>query len=145
MQIKAHQLIIFIGGFFLFCTDQFLKFLSQNVFTHNYLLFKVIGWNPFLNTGIAFSLPVSTNIAIALSIPILFLILYFLYLDYKKEKTRAFFGLTLLFFGALSNLLDRIIYDATRDYWLLGTGVINLADIMIVLGIYLLFSRKHIY
>lgn len=145
MHNKDRQLIIFIGGFFLFCTDQFLKFLSQNVFIHNYPLFKVFGWYPFLNTGIAFSLPVSTNIAIALSVPILFLISYFLYLDYKKEKTRVFFGLTLLFFGALSNLLDRIIYDATRDYWLLGTGVINLADMMIVLGIYLLFSRKHIY
>lgn len=144
MQTKVRQLIIFIGGFFLFCTDQFLKFLSQNIFSQNHLLYKVLGWNPFLNTGIAFSLPVSTKITIALSVPILFLIAYFLFLDYKKEKIRVFFGLTLLFFGALSNLLDRIFYDATRDYWLLGTGVINLADIMIVLGFYLLFTRKHL-
>jgi len=143
MQTKSHQLIIFIGGFFLFLIDRFIKFLSTQIFTEKYTLKNFFGWNPFRNTGIAFSLPVQSSVAIALSIPILILIIFFIITYYKKENNNIYIGLIFLFFGALSNLFDRIVYNATIDYWLLGTGIINLADLMIIFGIYLIFKNRH--
>ena len=135
MQTKVRQLIIFIGGFFLFCLDQTIKFLSLHTFTNNHLILKILGWNPFQNNGIAFSLPLSSAITILFTVPIIVIIAYFLtkYFFYPT-KLNFFIGLTLIFWGALSNLVDRIFYQATIDYFLIGTGVINIADILIVTG-----------
>ena len=48
--------------------------------------------------------------------------------------------------GALSNLIDRIVYGHTVDYVLIFTGVINLADVMIVGGfvVYFLMMKSKI-
>ena len=141
---KDHPLIFF-GGLFLFCLDRILKYSSLYIFTDNYLITKIFGWTPFKNTGIAFGLPIPNYITIFLSIPILIIIIYFLFSEYKQAKNKIFLGLIALFFGALSNLIDRIIYNTTIDYWLLGTGIINLADILIILGIYLLFVHRRFF
>ncbi len=141
---KDRQLIFF-GGLFLFCLDRILKYLSLYFFRDNYLIIKIFGWTPFKNTGIAFGLPIPNYITIFLSIPILIAIVYFLFSDYNQNKNKIFLGLTTLFFGALSNLVDRIIYSATIDYWLLGTGIINLADILIIFGIYSLFVHRRFF
>lgn len=145
MQNKVRQLIIFIGGFFLFCLDRLLKNLSLHSLTNSHLIGKIFGWYPFKNTGIAFSIPIPSFLSIALSVPILFLLFFLIIINYKKNNSILFFGLSLLFFGSLSNFIDRIFYKATIDYWLVGTGVINLADILIVTGISFIFLRKHFF
>ena len=48
-------------------------------------------------------------------------------------------GYALIFFGALSNLFDRLLYHHTVDYLLIFTAVINLADVMIVGGFVIYF------
>jgi len=40
--------------------------------------------------------------------------------------------------GALSNLIDRVLFSITIDYLRIFTSVINIADIMIVAGVVLL-------
>lgn len=146
MQQKDHQLILFFGGLFLFCLDRCLKFLSLYIYTDKHLILKIFGWNPFRNTGIAFSFPVPVYVTIILSVPILAAIIYFLFSDFIQNKNKIFLGLTFLFFGSLSNLIDRLIYGATIDYWLFGTGIINLADLLIAFGIYSLFiHRRFLY
>ncbi len=145
MQNKVRHLIIFIGGFFLFSLDRLFKFFSLNIFTENHLIGQVFGWYPFKNTGIAFSIPIPSFLSIFLSVPILLLILFLIYNNYQTNRHHFFLGLTLLFFGSLSNFIDRIIYKATIDYCLIGTGVINLADILIVVGISFIFLRKHFF
>lgn len=143
---KDHQLKKIFGGLFLFCLDRVLKYLSLYIYTDKYLMTKIFGWVPFQNTGIAFGIPVPSTITIFLSIPILIAIVYFLFSEYKQDKNKIFLGLTVLFFGALSNLIDRVTYGVTIDYWMLGTGIINLADILIIFGIYSLFvHRRFLY
>lgn len=141
MSYKIRHLIIFIGGFFLFCLDQLIKQLSLYIYTSNHLLFGMVGWNPFQNHGVAFSLPLPNILTIAFTVPIIIIIFFLLWHFHQKQnQLRHFISLTLIFWGASSNLLDRFIYKTTIDYYLVGTGVINLADILIVLGfiIYLL-------
>lgn len=131
----TRQSIIFIGGFFLFSIDRLLKFLSENIFTNPKIFFNFFGWNPYHNPGIAFNFPLPNWITITLTTPILLIITYLLIKFYKNHNhLNLFTGLSIIFWGAFSNLLDRIFFQTTLDYWLLGTGLINLADLLIISG-----------
>jgi len=61
-----------------------------------------------------------------------------------SENLWIFASLSLATAGALSNLIDRVVYGHTVDYILIFTGIINLADVLIVVGIvgYVYYSRK---
>lgn len=131
----TRQSIIFSGGFFLFLIDRLLKFLSDNIFVDQKIFFNLIGWNPYHNPGIAFSLPLPNWISITLTIPIL-LIMIFLLIKFNKNQTdlHLFTGVSIILWGAFSNLIDRVIFQSTIDYWLFGAGLINLSDILIISG-----------
>ena len=71
------------------------------------------------------------------------------YLFYKELGKKALFtpnlllAWSILLVGAISNLLDRIIYHQVIDYFLIGTAIINLGDVLIVGGLVIyLFSLK---
>jgi lipoprotein signal peptidase len=140
---KIRPLIIFIGGFFLFILDQIVKQLALNIFIENRLWLNILGWHPFKNSGIAFSLPLPNSLTVLLTIPTLLIILVLLWNFRKHPKHyHYFFGLCLIFWGAASNLFDRIFYKTTIDYFLIGTGVINTADILIIFGFIIVFSKQ---
>ncbi len=136
---------LFLSGLFLIF-DQSLKYFALQNFdsAHTYLGF--FGWKPFLNPGVAFSLPVPQPIILLFTIPVL-IFLACLILRAWNSKTAPpthVLGLSLVFFGALSNLIDRLIFKHTVDYLLLYTGVFNVADLMIIAGflLYLWISTK---
>ena len=53
----------------------------------------------------------------------------------NKKRTLLFsFGIYLIVAGAISNLIDRILFTITIDYFRIVTSIINLADVMIVVG-----------
>ena len=140
---KIRPLLIFTGGFFLFTVDQTIKYLALKIFTTNLLWLNTLGWHPFKNSGIAFSLPLPNIFTIALTVPTLVIISVLLWGVKNNHKNfYYFFGLCLIFWGAISNLLDRIIYKTTIDYFLIGTGVINLADILIISGFIIIFFKQ---
>lgn len=124
---KQTRLLLIAGGFFLF--DQFLKWFSLNHFTSNHIYGGWVGWQPFLNSGVAFGIPLPSLITIILTAPIIILLTIFIWQNKEHSKPLIFVAI-----GALSNLVDRIFYQHTVDYFLFFTGVINLADIMIVGG-----------
>lgn len=131
----TRQSTIFTGGFFLFLFDRLLKFLSENTFTNPKVFMKIFGWQPYHNPGIAFNLPLPNWLSITLTVPILLIIIFFLIKFYKNQSAlHIFVGLSVIFWGALSNMIDRIFFHSTLDYWLLGTGLINLADLLIISG-----------
>lgn len=92
-----------------------------------------------LNKGIAFSLPVPMWLFVAVSVPLLlFIVLWGFRLRHHGEDSRlaAVFA---LFAGAVSNILDRMLYDGVVDYLaFLGRSVVNLADGMIVAAVIVL-------
>ncbi len=130
------------GGLFLLL-DQLLKFIARSDQTTAYYLVEPwIGWEYFENTGIAFSLPLPETIVLLITPIILFGV--FVYWNKKETKTPLFtFSINLIIFGALSNFLDRMLFGYTIDYIRIFTGIINVADIIIVLGILLLFIDEH--
>lgn len=136
-------------GILYLATDQILKYIARSSPEASAYLWKpYIGWEYFENSGIAFSIPFPNNLLILIT-PFVILGLSLIMTSYRcKQSLRAcarqklsphfVFGLLLIIFGASSNLIDRILFDATIDYLRFGTAVVNVADIMIVAGVLLL-------
>ena len=140
MKKKSYLLFYNLIGIFLLLLDQSLKFFSRNNPKYYFYIWKnLIGWEYLPNYGIAFSLPIPNLITIILTPLIILLLIYYFYK--KKNKTNLFYlSSSFIIFGAISNYIDRILFSFTIDYFRFFTGVINLADVMIVLGgILLLF------
>lgn len=140
-QIFRPTEIASVGGFFLLA-DQVLKYFARANpdFTH-YIWRPWLGWELFLNKGIAFSLPFP-NWLIILVTPALLLLLFV----WDREKKRGWlfqFGVCLIISGAVSNFVDRVLCGATIDYLRVLTGVVNLADMLIVVGACLVIFDKN--
>lgn len=103
----------------------------------------------FTNANLAFGLPVPQLLIIILTFLILIVLGFLWWFDLIKSNFLAVFGLSLIILGALSNLLDRLIFGYVIDYLnLFIWPVFNLADCMIVIGVLIyfiniLFSKKN--
>ncbi len=144
MEMKKSPWIIWVGGFFLVSLDQILKYLARTTpHTQVYLIKDWLGWEYFENTGIALSLPLPQWVVLFSTPIILVLVIYLLH---TTSSLRAQTGFTLILLGALSNYIDRLLFQKTIDYIRIVTGIINIADILIVIGIlYLAFPKKTDY
>lgn len=138
----THLKLSFLISGFLFCVDQFLKHLARLNPALSYYIWKPwLGWEYFANKGIAFSLPFPNILLIGLITAIIIGLIF--WSVKKREPSPAFyFALFFIIFGAMSNLIDRVFFSATIDYFRLFTGVINLADVMVVVGVLILLIEQ---
>jgi lipoprotein signal peptidase len=136
------SLFIASGGFFIFL-DQFLKWQALHSWSEPRLLNTFLGWDPFLNPGIAFGIPVPTSLVIAITALILLGITFLLVRRWKSygERPLMLLALILLFAGALSNAIDRIVYRHTIDYCRIFFSIFNVADVLIITGFMLYFFQ----
>lgn len=135
---RIHPLFLLsLGGFF-FAVDRFLKHqILLNPDHPRYLWSPWIGWEYFANSGVAFGIPLPWFAALVYTPLILALLLWY-YTKKKSRDPRLQLGVVLIVVGALSNLIDRILYHITIDYIRIFTSIINLADVCIVGGVLLL-------
>lgn len=136
MHFKKARLVFITSGLFLL-VDQLLKWQATHNWQTPHLLFPHVGWELFLNTGAAFSLPINNKPILFFTLIIISLITYLLIKELKKEQPSQplLLAWSIILSGALSNLLDRILHSYVIDYLVLGTAIINLADILIVSGL----------
>ncbi len=117
--------------------DTLFKYLALTLLPLNTPLFHfwLLDLMLFQNRGIAFSLPLPGTISILISIG---LIGYFAR-SYAVAHARAIkIAALCIVLGALSNLSDRIFHGFVIDYLLFfGRSAINLADILILTGLFL--------
>ncbi|HZJ41702.1 MAG TPA: signal peptidase II [Patescibacteria group bacterium] len=121
-----------------FSLDRYLKNLALNLnIGENYpLITDYFSFSFAKNSNIAFSLPLSTKIIFPIIITaIIFLTFAITSNIYKKRAlTLDSLLLTFILFGAISNMLDRLLYGYVIDYLSLKNfSIFNLADIMITL------------
>ncbi len=115
--------------------DQLTKFLVSSMMSEG----QKIGGSFSLfytgNTGTAFGLFSGSNaLLIWLTVFIIIAMLYF-YADSKMEKMNALF-LSLVFGGAIGNLIDRIVFGQVTDFIsIVIWPVFNLADLAITVGV----------
>lgn len=123
-----------LSAVFLLC-DQILKYLARaNPSARWYAIRPWLGWEYFRNEGVAFSIP-APPAAVAILTPfILAGLIVMLTHGHKIASEKIYSGLLFIIAGAVSNLFDRLAFDATIDYIRIATGVFNLADILIAAG-----------
>ena len=144
---KVRWIILITSGLFLL-TDQILKWQAWHNWTAPKLIFPYFGWQLFLNKGVAFGLPLSNSLTIIITLPMIGLIGYLFFKELSKKDLftpNLLLAWSMLLVGAISNLLDRIIYSQVIDYFVIGTAIINISDALIVggLGIYLLHIKNY--
>lgn len=140
--MKAHLIAVYsVGVLFLFL-DQILKWLANNHPNFFYYIFSPwLGWEFYKNKGIAFGIPVPQSLIIFLTPILLIFLIYFSSTKRGQLKLKHHIGMSLLASGAISNFIDRVLFEYTIDYLRIFTSVINLADILIVIGILVTFGE----
>ncbi|OGH85994.1 MAG: hypothetical protein A2493_03255 [Candidatus Magasanikbacteria bacterium RIFOXYC12_FULL_33_11] len=140
---KDRLSLYFLLSGFLFILDQSFKYFAySNQNFKFYLLKPWLGWEYFPNPGIAFGIPVP-QIIIWILTPLILLGLSLWWRKNNHKTDRFYLGVCFVFAGAISNLIDRIVFSITIDYFRVLTSVMNLADIIIIIGaIYLLYQKK---
>lgn len=109
-------------------------------------IFSIIYTN---NTGAAFSILLGKRIfLIVVAVLIIGVLLYYIKRN-KIEKKRDIIALSFIIGGSLGNLIDRIIRGYVIDFISIKIGnynfpIFNVADILIVIGVFLLLlsSRR---
>lgn len=138
MKLRPHRLFL-LGTGVLFL-DQTIKFLVR---THPdlvwYAFSPFFGWGYFENTGIAFGLPFPRMLLLVLTVVVLAVLVAW---TQKTKRAEDMLGAACILSGAISNLIDRLLFSFTIDYIHIATAVINIADIAIVLGACLLLFPK---
>jgi len=137
INFKNIAIIMMIAIFFI--ADRYLKYLAINRTPEPAikLIGNIFSFNFTANYYMAFSLPFGGRALTALiSLIIITLIFYIFYLILNKKNQFAnIILLTVILFGAISNILDRILFGYVADYLELRYfTVFNLADVMISFG-----------
>lgn len=137
---KIHLLSLILGGFFL-CLDQIIKhfFLAHTSFSF-YIIKPWLGLEYFENPGIAFGIPLPNAVVLILTPLVIFLLLILFF----KPTTKSLhsWAFSCIIAGAISNFVDRIFFDFTVDYIRIFTSILNIGDILIVVGALLLLSSE---
>lgn len=144
MNEKVYNFPTLASVFFLF-TDQLLKYLTRTHQTFSYYLgTKWLGWEYFANKGVAFSIPLPSLITTLIT-PVIIAILLIVWWRNRDKQKLFHFGIALIIAGAISNFIDRLAFGFTIDYIRILTGVINIADVMIMTGgVFLIIHQRKV-
>jgi len=147
MANKVWKIILIItGSFSLFFLESIIKYSIVNKIPSQgfYLIPKILQIVYAPNYNIAFSLPLPAILIIILVILALIFLSYIWWVNLQTGDLKILTATSLIIIGALSNLIDRLIFSYVIDYinifiW----PIFNLADVMIVIGIFIyLFHQK---
>ena len=135
----------FVIGIIIILLDQLIKFLVKDKYLT--VIPNVLNFTYTENTGGAFGVG-SRFFILGLSIIIIAIAIYFLVKE--KDKIKDFMPFTMIISGSLGNMFDRIFRGFVIDFIdvnILDFPNFNIADICIVLGVFILiiemiFNRK---
>ena len=119
-----------------------------NFISEHFTLTRVENTGAFLSLGN--SLPVSVKFILLSLIPGLILAFGLYYLLTRIRIATAFVvGSCFVIGGGIGNLYDRIVYGSVTDFFhidfvIFQTGVFNMADVSIMLGVFIMFVQLQI-
>jgi len=136
---KFKKIVLLVSlSFDLFILESLIKYYFLNKVPKEgfYLFDKFLQIIYTPNQNIAFSLPLPQILTIVIVIIILIALSYIWWKSFLKQNLWVLTASSLIILGALSNLIDRLLFGYVIDYinifiW----PVFNLADMMIVSGI----------
>lgn len=128
---------------FLFLCDRLLKKMSIEGLFDDIFISDIINLTFVKNYNIAFSLPLNGFVLLLLVMVLISLLIYLGIKSFKKNKYIEVSIFFLIIMGASSNLWDRLSFGFVIDYIdVRYFSVFNLADTMIVLGVFLMIVRE---
>jgi signal peptidase II len=127
--------LFWLPGVFLFIAliliDQVSKYFAKNIFR---------------NYAFAFSLPVPSSFIYLIYAVVLGGMIYYVLKNNKNFSVFVKIAWTFIFAGALSNISERILLGFVRDFVYISfykwTGIYNLADGYIILGIVIILFNQ---
>lgn len=138
-----------MGGKYIFwilggaaCVDRLGKVLIETRFFDS----SIVGWRYFAmerhhNFGVAFNTPIPLWVVAPLTIAVL--TGFVLWMRRQPPTDRAArYGVLALLLGATSNLFDRLWFGYTIDYLRILNGIINVADMLVIVGIVMLLRQR---
>lgn len=129
-----------------FVVDQYSKFwaFASDQMSNLTIVSWLLGFMHHENYGIIANIPIPIWLIITATIGIILLVLYALYQTIRQHQLFRLIAFSLILAGAFGNLYDRIIFGFVRDWILLfNRSVINIADISIFVGVFLLLMTGH--
>lgn len=116
-----------------------------NVIDDFLIITKVENTGAFLSLGN--SLPDSMRFLLLTIFPIIMLGIAFIYIQTKKLDLFKMLGLAFIIGGGIGNLYDRLIFGSVTDFLfidfgLLHTGIFNLADVSIMIGMIMILLTQ---
>ena len=141
-KLKVVFYFLTFAAFFIF--DRFIKYLVvQDLYLHDIELFQFLNISFVVNRGVSFGL-FSSKINfwfISLAILIFFIILaLFSYTIHRFKNNKNIFFEVMVLAGAVSNLLDRFVYNGVIDFIdfhisMYHWPTFNFADVFVFIGI----------
>jgi len=125
---------------------QNIEYKAQiNILSKYVILTKVENSGAFLGLGDSISRPVYKLLMIFIPLIIIGYALFYLI---KKDSLSIFLiaGISFIIGGGLGNIFDRILYGSVTDFLyfdfiLFHTGIVNMADIFITIGFFIIAYR----
>lgn len=136
--------VIFVLSFFF---DRWTKYLALNHAQDGYEISSFLSFDLVFNRGVTAGMLKSDSMSgfIALSAVIIAVACVLVYYTYRRWQQGAFIlGEVLTISGALSNIIDRFLYQGVVDFIHISFGgwsfpIFNCADAYIVLGVLIIF------
>lgn len=117
-----------------------------SIIKNHFILTKVENPGAFLSIGN--DLPIAVRFVLLSILPVIVLGYGLLYLLMKKDLPKIMqIGLCFLIGGGIGNVIDRLLYGSVTDFLhmdfgLFRTGIFNLADVSIMIGIGILIIQS---
>lgn len=136
---KASFAFWFLSGLGLLAIDQISKYLIFRRPQHQASGFKFLALRQFQNYNFAFSLPLPKILIYAIYLAGLTAIGVYLWRGRHQLRLWQAAAWALIFIGGLANVAERLVLGYVRDFiYVFYGGILNLADLYILLGIALL-------
>lgn len=103
---------------------------------------KLLVTNPFRNYNFAFSLLLPKPMMYGIYGLVLILVIWYLIKQHSGLNKLQQVAWSLVLAGALSNIGERVVLGFVRDFIYLFSGILNIADFLIMVGIALLLFQE---
>jgi signal peptidase II len=94
-----------------------------------------LGIQPFKNYHFAFSLPLSGWLLYGVYVVVMIILIRYLVASWYQLSGLQRCAWVLILAGAVSNIGERVVLGYVRDYFYVYSGIFNIADLYIFLGV----------
>ncbi len=129
----------------LFLIDRLTKWLAFQIPEDGFFVFSksFVGLKLYKNLNSIFYFKIHPAILYFLIFFTLIILFWLLFKNYQKKNIFLIFALNLIIFGAVSNLIDRLIFGYVIDFLsFFDFSIFNFSDIYIVAGVGLIIIQE---